>query len=249
MLGDGDRSHWLLARSVPLNRFMAASIPWVTQTATACEARIRASSMTVRSALRNRLRTKSAASMSSWSPMPIRRRGNWSVPRWAVMSRRPFLAAVGPARPEPQLAQGQAQVVADDQEVGERQLVEPHRLADRAAAQVHERLGLQEQDAADSRSRSRRAGPRTCARTTLSSRPAPGDRPARSRYCAVFPGTCCPGCPGRPPVSSSPTPRLPAVCPGLVRAVMTGRAGSTPAARSTTTIQISLPCLFPCARA
>ena len=60
----------------PLNRFMAASNPWVTQTATACDARIRASSITGRSELRNRVSTKSEASACSWSPIPIRRRGN-----------------------------------------------------------------------------------------------------------------------------------------------------------------------------
>ena len=61
-------------RQAPLNRFMAASRPWVTQTATACVARIRASSMTGRSAPRNRLRTKSAASIAPRSPIPIRSR-------------------------------------------------------------------------------------------------------------------------------------------------------------------------------
>ena len=59
-----------------------------------------------------------------------------------------FLAAVGAPRPQPQLAQRQAQIITNHQQVLQGQLVEPHRLADRPAAQVHERIGLQEQDSA-----------------------------------------------------------------------------------------------------
>ena len=45
-----------------------------TQTAMACEARIKASSITGRSALRNRLSTNSEASIAPRSPMPMRSR-------------------------------------------------------------------------------------------------------------------------------------------------------------------------------
>ena len=103
--------------------------------------------MAVRSALRNRLRTKSAASTSSWSPMPIRRRGKLVGPEVGRDVAQALLTAVGSSRPEPQLAHRQAEIVAHDQQVGQGQLVEPHRLTDRAATEVHERLGLQEQDA------------------------------------------------------------------------------------------------------
>ena len=57
-----------------------------------------------------------------------------------------LLAAVGAAAADPELPHGQVQVVADDQHVGRFELVEPQGLADRPAAEVHERLGLEEQD-------------------------------------------------------------------------------------------------------
>ena len=58
-----------------------------------------------------------------------------------------FLTAVRPSGTEPKFADGQAEIIAHDQEVGDGQLVKPHRLADRTATQIHERLGLQKQDA------------------------------------------------------------------------------------------------------
>ena len=164
--------------------------------------------MAARSALRNRLRTKSAASASPAVADADPEAGELVGAEVGRDVAQPFLAAVGPARPEPELAQRQAEVIADDQEVGRLELVEPHRLADGAAAEIHERLGLQKQDApvvdldlgdqAVELAGERRPRP-----------PWPADRSARSRCCAASPGTCCPGCPGRPPVSSSPTPRLP----------------------------------------
>ncbi len=54
--------------------------------------------------------------------------------------------AMRPPGPHPQLAQRQVDVVADDQQLRQRQLVEVHYLPDAAAAQVHERLRLDEKD-------------------------------------------------------------------------------------------------------
>ena len=65
------------------------------------------------------------------------------------MSRSPFWPPSEPPLPDSELAQGQVQIIADDQQVGQLELVEPQGLADGPAAEVHERLGLQEQDAAE----------------------------------------------------------------------------------------------------
>jgi len=59
-----------------------------------------------------------------------------------------FLTTIGPAWPKPQLAHGQAEVVANHQDVLDRQFVKPRCLTDGASAEIHERLGLQEQNAA-----------------------------------------------------------------------------------------------------
>ena len=67
------------------------------------------------------------------------------VPRWFWMSRRPLCPPCVPLARDPQLAQRQVDVVADDQQIGQRQLIEVHDLPDAAAAQVHERLGLDQQ--------------------------------------------------------------------------------------------------------
>ena len=58
-----------------------------------------------------------------------------------------FLTTVRSARPEPKLADRQAEIIAHHQQVRERELVKPHRLADRPATEIHERLRFQKQDA------------------------------------------------------------------------------------------------------
>src|SRR2546422_499737 len=55
------------------------------------------------------------------------------------------MPSVAAARTKPQLAQGQVDVVADHEEILARQLVKIQHFADAAAAQVHKRLGLDEQ--------------------------------------------------------------------------------------------------------
>ena len=58
-----------------------------------------------------------------------------------------FLAPVATALADPELAQREVQVVAEDQEVGRLELVEAEGRGHAPAAEVHEGLGLQEQDA------------------------------------------------------------------------------------------------------
>ena len=59
-----------------------------------------------------------------------------------------LLSSVGPAGPDPDLSHGQAQVIADGQDLVRLELEEADCLADGTAAQVHEGFGLQQQDAA-----------------------------------------------------------------------------------------------------
>jgi hypothetical protein len=59
-----------------------------------------------------------------------------------------FLTAIGPPWPKSQLADGQAEIVANHQDVLERQFIEPRCLTDRTSAEIHERLGFQEENAA-----------------------------------------------------------------------------------------------------
>jgi hypothetical protein len=56
-----------------------------------------------------------------------------------------FLTTVRPARPQPQFAQRQAEIVASHQHVGQRELQKPDSLSDRSAAQVHEGFRLEQQ--------------------------------------------------------------------------------------------------------
>src|SRR5262249_37893487 len=58
----------------------------------------------------------------------------------------PLLSAVAAPGPHPQLAERQVDVVADDEQVRYRHLVEVQHLADAAAAEVHERLRLHEEE-------------------------------------------------------------------------------------------------------
>ena len=60
----------------------------------------------------------------------------------------PLLASIRASPPDPDLADGEVQVVAHHKDVGRVQLVEPDGLADGPAAQVHERVGLEHQDPA-----------------------------------------------------------------------------------------------------
>ena len=62
------------------------------------------------------------------------------------MSRSPLWPPCVPLRPHPQLAERQVDVVAHDQQVRRRDLIEVQDLADGSAAQVHERLRLDEED-------------------------------------------------------------------------------------------------------
>ena len=132
----------------PLNRFMAASMPWVTQTATAWEARIKASSIT---AVRG-CGTGSARSRRRRARPGRRCRcgagGTASVPRWAAMSRSPFWPPSEPPGRIRNLPTGRLRSSQTTRMSCRFELVEPDDLADRPTAQVHERLGLQEQDAA-----------------------------------------------------------------------------------------------------
>ena len=64
------------------------------------------------------------------------------------MSRSPFWPPSEPRRLDPELAEGEGQVVTDHQQVDRIELVKSHRLGDRPTAQVHEGLWLQEQDPA-----------------------------------------------------------------------------------------------------
>src|SRR5208282_188418 len=59
-----------------------------------------------------------------------------------------LLSSVGPAGPDPDLSHGQAQVIANGQDLVRLELVEADCLADATAAQVHEGFGLQQQDTA-----------------------------------------------------------------------------------------------------
>src|SRR5438105_9870735 len=55
------------------------------------------------------------------------------------------MATVAAAGAKAQLAEGKVDSIADDQQIRARQLVKLQHLPHRAAAQVHERLGLDEQ--------------------------------------------------------------------------------------------------------
>ena len=77
----------------------------------------------------------------------MRSLGYWSVPRWAAMSRSPFWPPSEPPGGSgtcPRGGSGRRR----RQDILGFQLVEPDDLADRPTAQVHEGLGLQQQDAA-----------------------------------------------------------------------------------------------------
>ena len=84
----------------PLYRAMAWSTPWDSRQVTASAARAMAASMACRSGPVNLLRTQSAMSLSGWGlpPTPTLIRGNWSVPRWAMMFFSPLCPPADPLR-------------------------------------------------------------------------------------------------------------------------------------------------------
>ncbi len=56
------------------------------------------------------------------------------------------MTAVGPPYSGPQLAQRQIKIIADDQQILQRQLVKVDQLSNTSAAQIHEGFGLHEQN-------------------------------------------------------------------------------------------------------
>ena len=137
----------------------------------------------------NRPSTKSAASQSSGTgPMPIRSRLNSSEPSRLNDVVQSLLPAGRAFAAKPQLAQRQVEIVANDQQIGQRQLVKVDRRPHALAAAVHQRVRPQQQAPARRRSWLPSTRPSNFSLRRARRHAARPTRPARRKptLCRVF---------------------------------------------------------------
>ena len=119
-----------------LKRLAALLVPSRAHASTASAAASSSSSSRCCSSGAKCVRTWSTA-LRSGSPMPIRSRLNFSVPSSSMIEPQAVVAARAAALAEAQLAEGQREVVGDDQQVGQRGMLAGKDLADRQPRVVH----------------------------------------------------------------------------------------------------------------
>ena len=136
------RLHFVTNRTRALKTFIAEVIPKASQCSQAATARSRTWTITSSCWHEKSCNTYAAGSIRPGGrSMPMRSRGNSSLPSAAMIDRMPC-GRPNPPRHQAQHAQRQVEVVKDNQHIGRLHLVEPGQPTHPLPGLVHKRLGF-----------------------------------------------------------------------------------------------------------